>query len=248
MKLYHGTSKKCLFRILQEGITPRSINKKSNWIDMPSHPEMVYLSNAYPFWFSVQASANNGKIGAVIEIDTDMLDNRNFLPDEDFICQANAAYLKSQKGKKVENLTADVKSIRNNLYNYQQFWKDSLECLGSCCYSGTIPVAAITRYCVIEWDKRPELELNYTDYSVNIEHFRFLGQYYQEVLQWFWGDRELLPAGICESSTECLNTDIKALPTDMQNLFDSHRKQRDSRIQISKNRNGIKVIVLRNKK
>ncbi len=69
MKLYHGTSKKHLFRILQDGITPRSMNGISNWKKAPSHSGMVYLTDTYPAWFSIKALSEHERVGALIEID-----------------------------------------------------------------------------------------------------------------------------------------------------------------------------------
>ena len=238
MKLYHGTSKKHLFRILQEGITPRSINGISNWEEAPSHPSMVYLTTAYPFWFSVKASSEHEKIGVVIEIDTNKLDNSSFLPDEDFISQANSL-CKKQDGPGV---VVDVDEIRKNLFGYQPYWENSLEELGNCCYYGVIPPESITRYCVVDWNKRPDLECNYTDHSLNIEHYKFMGEFYRDVVKWFFGEKELLPASMFELGSE---QEIDKVPEVMQGLYKMMKKKRDNRIKTSKNRNGIKVIIMK---
>lgn len=241
MKLYHGTSKKHLFGILQNGITPRSVNKKSNWEEIPSNPSMVYLTNAYPLFFSAHASSEHGNIGAIVEIDTSRLDDSNFLPDEDFISQANAAY----KGKNKKNVITDVHRIRKELFGYQPYWENSLKRLGNCCHYGVIPAEAITRYCIVDWDKRKELVLNYTDYAVSITHYAIRGAFYRNVVKWFFGDRKLLPADMCESVDEEISDEaIAELPKGQQHLLKMIKDQRNYRIKTSKNRNGIKVAEL----
>jgi len=212
MKLYHGTSKKYLDRILELGITPRSQNGISNWKDAPSHPEMVYLTNAYPFWFSIQASAEHENIGAVMEIDTGVLEDTDFLPDEDFISQANANYNRHNQTDAI----VDVHQIRKDIFGYQQYWTNSLEGLGNCCYHGIIPAEAIIRYCVIDWDKRPDLEFNYTDHCLNIEHYTIRGEFYRDVVKWFFEDNEQLPADISESM---LDLELDKLPRAMEGFY-----------------------------
>ena len=144
-------------------------------------------------------------------------------------------------------METDVKFIREHLMDYQPFWKESIEYLGSCCHKGVIPVDAITRYCIVEWDKRPELVINYTDHSVNIDHYRLLGPYYHKVLQWFFGDRKYLPPDMGEASISISKKEMADCPSDLQKLLTHQKKQRDYRIRTSKNRNGIEIIRLKEK-
>jgi hypothetical protein len=235
MKLYHGTSKKHLFNILQDGITPRLLNGVSNWDKAPSNPNMVYLTVAYPFRYSIEASGDD-RIGAVVEIDADELDSNLFLPDEDYISQSNAAYNASKGSKEA---VTDIRQIRDNLFAFQGCWEDSLRELGNCCYFGTIPPRAITRYCTVDWGKRPDLEWNYTDHDLSILHYSFRGGYYSDVVRWFFGDAELLPENIGEISDEGL--DDKEHP-EIAPLIEMIQKLKQATARASANRKGIKVV------
>jgi hypothetical protein len=52
MRFYHGTSARRLTTILKDGIRPR-LKTASNWEKMPSRPDMVYLTVAYPLYFAM---------------------------------------------------------------------------------------------------------------------------------------------------------------------------------------------------
>src|SRR3990172_3590894 len=113
MKLYHGTKYKFLDIILKYGLAPRT-DKKSNFEDLPSHPEMVYLSTAYPWYYAVLTEEGLGK-GVVFEIDLDILDPSKLYPDEDFIVQTLNEQNKEQE--------IEHSDIRENLLLYQAYWQ-----------------------------------------------------------------------------------------------------------------------------
>ena len=50
-RLYHGTSFVFASKIMKKGIVPRH-GQTSNWKNAPSRRDMVYLTTAYPFYFS----------------------------------------------------------------------------------------------------------------------------------------------------------------------------------------------------
>ena len=93
MKLYHGCSVEHLRSIVTEGLCPRS-EKKSNWKKAPSRPDMVYLTDAYPFYFLLTHQG----FAAVVEINTRGLSRKQFFPDEDFI----ALVLSEQQEKEID--------------------------------------------------------------------------------------------------------------------------------------------------
>jgi hypothetical protein len=79
--VYHGTSGAAAANILKEGITPRG-DRTPNHPEEPSHPECVYLTDAYALAYIVDSFA--GSRGAVLEVDLEML-MPNLLPDEDAV-------------------------------------------------------------------------------------------------------------------------------------------------------------------
>src|SRR6266568_7623655 len=84
MLLYHGTIADVARKALKEGLKPRKHHGKSNWEHTSeSQPDCVYLTTCYAGYYA--ACASKGKLWGFIEVDTDLLDAKRFLPDEDFI-------------------------------------------------------------------------------------------------------------------------------------------------------------------
>lgn len=54
--LYHGTTTRHLNSILQHGLTPRMINQISNFEDVPSNDELVYLTTRWHYWYAHNAN------------------------------------------------------------------------------------------------------------------------------------------------------------------------------------------------
>src|SRR5438552_677016 len=83
--LYHGTSSQHLEAILRNGIEPRAVRgAPSNWQELPSHPEMVYLTTTYPGYY---AAANLEPTDSLllVEVEVARLDSKLFYPDEDYL-------------------------------------------------------------------------------------------------------------------------------------------------------------------
>ncbi|MCE5302613.1 MAG: hypothetical protein LLF97_05825 [Planctomycetaceae bacterium] len=117
MLLYHGTTATILNNILQEGIKPRG-DRPSLWPDLPSRPDCAYMTDGYGFYFAVAVQEYDKKV--VFEIDTDRLNQRLLLPDEDFVVQLAMNVLGSQRWAE---FTTDAKKdfgreIKENLEKY----------------------------------------------------------------------------------------------------------------------------------
>ena len=180
MLLYHGTTETQLNQIRLTGLRPRG-KRKSNYTKYPSRKDMVYLTNAYPFYFAVNISDEEPDIAAVLEIDTDQLNPANFYPDEDFITQA-------LKEVDDEDFCKTHYSVRNNLLAYQQHWQLSLEGIGNCCYRGMIPLDAITRVCYFDSVKRPSFMMVCLDPTISIMNYSVCREKYQSLVSWMFGD------------------------------------------------------------
>jgi len=70
MRLYHGTNSLFVEKCLKTGIAPRGF-KKTNWKDYPSRSDLVYLTDAYPFYFAICATKKKNQNPVVLEIDAD---------------------------------------------------------------------------------------------------------------------------------------------------------------------------------
>lgn len=180
MKIYHGTSSQYLEKILRKGLIPRG-RRKGNFKQAPSHPQMVYLSIAYPFYFAIGATQGKHK-PIVLEVETDYLDAYNLYPDEDFLHDV----LQHQR-KPIP------KSLRDDLPSYQHHWRDSLNALGNCCHHGVIQPTAITRYCVFDPSQRVPLTSLMLDPSISIMNFSICKTKYCGLVEWMFGDRATLP-------------------------------------------------------
>ena len=221
MKIYHGTKETRMTQILSRGIKPRRKNP-GNWEHTYlSRPDMVYLSIAYPFYFALNAKGKKRLI--VFEIETDFLDPDDFYPDEDFIVQA----LKAQGDKK--SLSELQEQVRDDLTEYQRHWEDSIEGLGNCCYQNVIPYEAITRYCLFDFDLRPELAMLMADPVISLMNFMICREKYADLVAWMFGDVEKLK----------LDPFSDQIPA--EELDDLWKEQREFWDKQSQNKTGIEI-------
>jgi hypothetical protein len=183
MKLYHGCSAKDLRSIMTNGLCPRQ-DKQSNWEKNPSRPDMVYLTVAYAFYFAL---CHEGLAG-VVEIETRGLDRKGFFPDEDFLTNAFAMH----GGQELD--AARKGDIRVMLHTYGDYWKESVQHQGNCCYQGTISPRFITRYCIFDPKARPVLAEEISgDPCINLGNYETKGKSYQQLVAWMFGDKKVLP-------------------------------------------------------
>jgi len=171
MLLYHGTSYSNLKKILKEGIKPRSKNDLGNWKDIPSKEGRIYLTDStalyYAYYFYPQKSA-------ILEINTDKLNKNLFGIDEDYCIQLESFFKRK----------CSLKEISKNIDMKEgdKIWKQSLENIGSCSYKDFIPVSAISRYVVIDWQKNPQLELEAIDICPNILRYYLYKEEWKKIL------------------------------------------------------------------
>lgn len=214
MLLYHGTSALNLDSILKKGILPRG-RKKGNWEEFPSHKKLVYLTKAYPFYFA-GCSLKKSEKALVLEIDTDLLDENNLFPDEDFIAQSSG----DQFGKTSKIRQANILRQLDGLRHY---WKLSLEKIGNCGHLGTILPKAIVRYCLFDTRERKDITLQMMDPSISTINYFFCGEQYRGMVAWMFGD-------------------VASLPDDTNGLIgENWQKRRDFIKKQSDDRSGIEV-------
>jgi hypothetical protein len=144
----------------------------------------------------------------VLEIDTDKLDQQLLLPDEDFIAQgiaaANPGSDLAEVHKVVRERLEDAIAFdgdedgtfgvgfweEDEAWEGQPAWEVSVKYLTTCCYKGTIPATAFTRYVVFDFSERPLLGAMAYDDGV---HLRGPHQHMANLTAWFFGDRKKLP-------------------------------------------------------
>jgi len=219
--LYHGTSSKLLESILSGGLKPRG-RKKGNWESFPSRPDMVYLTTAYAPYFAINSS-KKGEKALILEIDYSKLDESSLYPDEDFIAQA----ISMQQNRPLEEVHEEV---CEELEGYQHCLQDSLMGLGNCSHMGAIPATAISRYVLLDCEKRADLSIMSMDPSISLMNYRFCGSRYRSVISWLFNDREDFEIGIGDNKTYI-------------ELLERNQPGYGERIQgVFTNRSGIEVI------
>jgi hypothetical protein len=183
MKLYHGTSVKYLKNILEQGIRPRG-NEVGNWSKYPSRPDMVYLTVTYAFFFAIHILDVDDAL--VVEIDSRRLNEELLYPDEDCIVEIMA-------GNDLDTIAEFQLKVRDNLEEHRHRWAESLKLMGNCAYRGTVPPAAITRYCIFVPEKVPYASQLCSDPIVSVLNYKHCEKKYRDLTAWFFGDRKMLP-------------------------------------------------------
>lgn len=183
MKLYHGTSEKVGVKALTEGLKPRHMTGKGNWKHtVASRPDAIYLTSVYAPYFGMCAT-NEGRI-AVIEVETEKLDQSKFNPDEDFLEQATRGH--DEIKKSMEKRTAYYKK---HAADYADKWKLSIKHLGTCCYVGAIPPEAITRVVFWDWKTNSIIAGAMLDPTITIANFKFCEDKYAALTRWIFGEK-----------------------------------------------------------
>lgn len=194
MRLYHGTSAEAIEDILKIGIVPISIQEdgKSNWSNtVQSHVDHVYLTECYAPYFAHNASTISDddidRSMAIVEIDTNFLDADYFYPDEDFIAQFLVQHSKI-KPYCLLPLDHVTRMVRDNIEDYKEAWRESLEHLGNISYKGSIPRSAITKIAVFDPKTNPEMLMMALDPTISILNHRFCADKYKMLTTWFMGE------------------------------------------------------------
>lgn len=228
MKLYHGTNESNVAKIQLKGVQPRQ-KRKSQWEDYPSRPDMVYLTTAYALYFAMNSKGKERY--AMLEIESDELDQSKLYPDEDFIAQALA---QSQKGKLFEI----HQQVKDNLEIYQDCWQQSIYGLGNCCYKGTIPFSAVQRICYMQPGSRMYIEIMGIDPSISILNYSILGEKYRNLIAWLFGDRKSLPEPFASFPTEQI---VKSPHPMNENWIQMIQQEKAMRETESSDRSGIEI-------
>ena len=188
MLLYHGTTAAVARKAMKEGLKPRKHHGKSNWEHTSeSRLDSVYLTTCYAGYYAACASAG-GKTWGFIEVDTDRLDAKRFLPDEDFI-EAAIRESKNDSWEVIQELDFNdrLAYFRDCLPEYSVFWEDSVKHLGNCCYRGIIPPEAITRVTLFDKKTNPRMSYMCLDPTITLINFKICGEKYKAMTRWFAG-------------------------------------------------------------
>lgn len=197
MKLYHGTSRAVALKAIRDGLKPRKMTKAGNW-ECASHSGAVYLTDAYPLYFGVQAleqtyfrnpEGDGRHIAAVVEIETDRLSPFDFVPDEDVLEQVGRRHDELPERWTMRQRTTYYRQRLASEYRNGEGWLKSLEAMGTCAHLGPIPAAAITRVAFVDnrVPRGAQLMWEGLQPSISLINYRFMAPKYRELTQSVFG-------------------------------------------------------------
>lgn len=174
MLLVHGTSSKHLDSILKNGLVPRQ-EKESCWEECPSHPNRVYLSKAYAFYFA-HNFLKGDEDALLIEVD---VDRKNLFPDEDFLGQItdNETFGLAPQTTLIQRTLW----LRDRLDLFErpkrlEYADMSLEKIGNASHDGPIPVSRIRRMALIPGKECIGIVFKEFDPTISVLNYAILGK------------------------------------------------------------------------
>lgn len=199
MKLYHGTNEDVAKLAETQGLLPRFLSENNgNWDhSCPSRVDLVYLTTAYAPYFALASTPVKEtftKRWAIIEIETDHLNEEDLLPDEDFLAQAfNFQTPEEEDPFWDEYIEADTMEERTEFFRerlecFQPHWEDSLSGLGNCAYHGAIPPKAITRIALFDPQSNSFIAMKAADPMISLFNYKICGDQYRALTAWFFGE------------------------------------------------------------
>lgn len=191
MLLYHGTTESVLPSVRQTGLRPRSQHGGThNWKHVfAGNPHAVYLTDAYPIIYAVEAT--DCVIGhtkapqrlAIIEVDSDLLDKRNMVPDEDMLEQV---FRKHDRLPKEWSIKKRSRYYQSRLRANAKVWEDSLKLLGTCAYLGDIPPSAIRRVALINYVEAAQVVMFGLNAVISLAGYRFCADQHKAMTTWIF--------------------------------------------------------------
>jgi hypothetical protein len=188
MLLYHGTTKAVAQKALIEGLKPRG-KREGNWKHtVDSRRDAVYLTDIYGLYFAYCASKEDSNDTlAVIQVDTQKLNQNLFMPDEDFLEQASRGRTGKGFAPSRKSMKERTKYYRKIAEHNRDLWHKSVENLGTCSYQGTIPPEAITKIAYVDTGKQKDIVFSAGDASISLMNHRFCSNKYKATTEWLFG-------------------------------------------------------------
>lgn len=225
--LYHGTSVAALPEIAAQGLRPRGGGDKNNWKHtVGSNEQTVYLTDSYGIYFAFCAEPEK-EGGAVLEIDTALLDSSLFVPDEDFLEQATRGQHIAHTPRWLSEEAASDMKRRTIWYreHAHQFPPEiSLRGLGTVGYRGRIPYSAVKRTAIFDHDLLVEASFVF-DPSITVMNYRVLGARYRNLM------RNLFDPGPSAVLEEVDPSDLRARAQQFYNALPQQLLSRMPRIE-----------------
>lgn len=189
MKLYHGTNSEVARKALQHGLQPRALHGGSNWKHtIESNPDCVYLTDVYGPYFAWCATKTEGHQVALVEVETDLLEQGSLLPDEDFLEQVSRGNGSVWRELKKMSMLKRTAHLRGLMKHNARFWADSVKHLGTCAHQGAISPQAITRITLFDPRSNPQLWSEAIQPTITLLNHQFCASKYALLTRWLMGD------------------------------------------------------------
>lgn len=183
---FHGTSSENLASIARSGVLPRRHSKINNYKHtVGSNPSAVYLTDAYPLHFAMQATKGKEPL-AILEFDPEKV-SVNIQADEDALEQ-------SFRGN--DDLPGEWTMKQRTIYyrkrahNYSG--ELSMRVLGTCGHKGIIPANFINRVALIEHATAVLLVMSFADPTITILNNRLMGPRHRHFSRWLMGHERFI--------------------------------------------------------
>ncbi|MEM7202835.1 MAG: hypothetical protein AAF628_21430 [Planctomycetota bacterium] len=169
-RLYHGTHAGALDAILARGIEP---------YDPGDGHRVTVLSPTYPGQLAAAATPADGQ-ALFVEIDTAALDVDQLYPDESLFLRALA------QGQEASDEIR--RRARQFAADYRDSWIESLSLIGLCAYRAVVPIAAVTRWAVLDTQSRPWLAEHLLHQALSPAEHAVRAEYHRAAIAWLFGD------------------------------------------------------------
>jgi hypothetical protein len=149
-----------------------------------SNPKAVYLTDSYAIHFAQNAVEGSKDRLALIEIDTDLLDEGNLAPDEDFLEQATRSDPKFEHVHKRWPTDIKKRTIWFRARQHSDFahtWSLSMKHMGTCCHMGVVPADAIKRVALLPASSSVSFA---SDPTITLINYMIMGAYYRNLMRY----------------------------------------------------------------
>ncbi len=217
LRLYHGTSAAYVPEILKRGLLPRSSSLQNNFgsQDLASIAEHIYLGTKEFLFYSVVAATASSELHrlAVVEVELDFLDFDKLHPNEDTIW----SFLRSEGVPEFQTMhpVPAIKRCIPLVFENQCLWYELLLRLFSVAHKGRIPISAIHRVSVFEFNGIINdlfYERQSTLRETEVDFMPLSDGSYEIMAKWLHG------RGMKKEALELLKTDAVAKGYQLPNL------------------------------